>query len=71
MDFDNILFMHWCMVHVVTDTHYFPELFNRVMTLDWFRIMFMLNILWKQLVDLIKSGRYMFIDIFMPKYVQQ
>ena len=24
------------MIHVVTNTHYFPELFNRVMTLDWF-----------------------------------
>ena len=24
------------MFRVVTNTHYFPELFNRVMTLDWF-----------------------------------
>ena len=23
------------MIHVVTNTHYFPELFNIVMTLDW------------------------------------
>ena len=24
------------MIHVVTNTHYFPERFNRVMSLDWF-----------------------------------
>ena len=34
----KILFIHWYiyMIHVVTNTHYFPELFNRVMTPDWF-----------------------------------
>ena len=37
MDFDKILFMHWYiwsmfwLIHII-----FPELFSRVMTLDWF-----------------------------------
>ena len=38
MDFDKILFKYRYMIHVVTNTHYFLELFNRVMTLDSFLI---------------------------------
>ena len=38
---------HVHMIHVVTNTHYFPELFNRVMTLDWFyNYFYAMYILW-------------------------
>ena len=52
------------MINVVTNTHYFPELFNRVMTLDWFKNYVYAQYLVK-FVDWIKSGRSM--DIFYAK----
>ena len=34
MEFDKIVFMHLIyMIHVVTNTDYFPKRFNRAMTL--------------------------------------
>ena len=47
------------MVHVVTNTHYFPKLFNLI---D-FRIMFMLNIMWNNWW--IWSNLVRYIDIFL------
>ena len=34
-------------------------------------MMFMLNILWKKLMDLTKSGRYIVFVIIIPKQVEQ
>ena len=33
MHFDKILFMHRYVIQDVTNTHYFPDLFNRVLEL--------------------------------------
>ena len=61
------------MIHVMTNTQYFPKLFNRVMTLVrfYFRIMFMLNLLWNNWwiwSNLVVTCTLIF---FMPKHAQQ
>ena len=61
----NIVHALIYMIHVVTDTNYFTELFKRVMTLDWFSNYVYAQYLVTLLVDLIKSGR--FIDMFWCK----
>ena len=55
----NFVYALIYMIHVVTNIHYFPEHFNRVMTLDWFYAQYLV----KKVADLMKSGRY--IDTFV------
>ena len=64
--FDQILFMHWYIVHAVINTHYFLK--EELWPLIVFRILFMLSILWNNWWIWNLVGTLIF---SIPKHVQQ